>query len=118
MDAFNGSTDCETSGLTSDPRLLEIQARLATQTPGQRRKLADWLENEEMVDLADSLREAIIESGKTYYSLASESGVGQEVISRFARGERDLRLETASKLAAVLELDLVTRTRQRKRKWQ
>jgi transcriptional regulator with XRE-family HTH domain len=67
-----------------------------------------------MVDLEDTLRAAILErldSGKTYYSLASDSGVGQEVISRFARGERSVTLTTASKLANVLNLDLKRRRR-------
>jgi ribosome-binding protein aMBF1 (putative translation factor) len=56
--------------------------------------------------LADSLRAAIQASGMTCYSLAAESGVSQSVLSRFLSGERDMSLETGSKLAAVLGLAL------------
>jgi len=56
--------------------------------------------------IATELRKAIKSSGETYYRLAQESGVAQEQISRFVRGERDLRLETAGKLAAALDLRL------------
>lgn len=56
--------------------------------------------------LSDRLREAIRGSGKTVYRLAKESGVAHPIILRFLSGERDIRLETANKLAATLGLRL------------
>ena len=56
--------------------------------------------------LADQLRAAICESGLTHYRLAELSGVAAAVLSRFASGERDIRLETAGRIADVLGLEL------------
>ena len=56
--------------------------------------------------LPDQLRAAIRKSGKTVYRVAQESGVSHPVILRFLSGERDIRLETADKLAAALGLRL------------
>jgi plasmid maintenance system antidote protein VapI len=56
--------------------------------------------------LQDVLKEGIHRSGKTLYRLARESGVSQPIIYRFVSGERDIRLETADKLAAALGLKL------------
>jgi plasmid maintenance system antidote protein VapI len=56
--------------------------------------------------LPDRLRDGIRRSGKTVYRLAKESGVAHPIILRFLSGERDIRLETADKLAAVLGLRL------------
>jgi len=60
------------------------------------------------MELHDALRQAIVDSGLSYYRLAKESGVDSVCISRFAAGERDLRLETASRLAKALRLELTT----------
>ena len=49
--------------------------------------------------LQDQLREAIGDSGLTLYRIAKDSGIAYPVLFRFARGERDLTLETATKLA-------------------
>jgi hypothetical protein len=64
--------------------------------------------------LVEALRQAIADSGMTHYGLwkasgGKESGVGVTMISRFMAGERDLRLESAAKLAAVLNLELIQR---------
>lgn len=56
--------------------------------------------------LPDKLRAAIRKSGKTVYRVALESGVAHPVILRFLSGERDIRLETAEKLALSLGLEL------------
>ena len=56
--------------------------------------------------LPDRLRTAIKTSGKTIYRIAQESGVAHPIILRFLSGERDIRLETAEKLAATLGLKL------------
>ena len=59
--------------------------------------------------LSDSLRQMIVKSGKTAYQLSSETGVVPSVISRFLTGERDIRLETAGKLAAAIGAELKTK---------
>jgi plasmid maintenance system antidote protein VapI len=56
--------------------------------------------------LADQLRKAIKASGKTVNAIAVESGVPQPVLHRFAKGDRDLTLETADKLARHFDLEL------------
>jgi transcriptional regulator with XRE-family HTH domain len=57
-----------------------------------------------MLTLADQLRQAIRRSGKTRYRIARESGVAEAVLSRFVRGERDMKLDTANKLSEALGL--------------
>jgi len=52
------------------------------------------------------LRNAIRTSGKTVYRIAKESGVAHPVILRFLANERDIRLETAERLAKTLGLEL------------
>ena len=49
--------------------------------------------------LQDELRKAVEDSGLTLYRIAKGSGIAYQVLHRFARGERDLTLETASRLA-------------------
>lgn len=56
--------------------------------------------------LPNTLRTAIRRSGKPIYQLAAESGVPHPSIFRFMSGQRDIRLETAEKLAATLGLRL------------
>lgn len=58
-----------------------------------------------------SLRQAIKASGLTHYALAQAAGVSATTIDRFMHPaddprHRDLTLETASKLTAVLGLEL------------
>jgi transcriptional regulator with XRE-family HTH domain len=54
--------------------------------------------------LPDGLRQALTNSGKTSYQLMADSGVSHGVILRFMKNERDIRLETAEKLAAAVGL--------------
>jgi plasmid maintenance system antidote protein VapI len=56
--------------------------------------------------LADELKAAIQGSELTSYAIGKASGVSPITIGRFLRGERDVTLETAGKLAAVLGLRL------------
>ena len=64
--------------------------------------------------LQDQLREAIGDSGLTLYRIAKDSGVAYQVLHRFARGERDLTLETASKLAEFFSMRLTRPKRPKK----
>lgn len=59
-----------------------------------------------MKTLSESLRAAIEKSGLSVYRLSKESGVQATMIHMFLRGEKDLRLSTADRLAAALGLKL------------
>lgn len=61
----------------------------------------------EKKDLAETLRHAILTSGKSHYELEHASGVGMPTIGRFVRRQRTLTIETAAKLADALGLVLV-----------
>jgi plasmid maintenance system antidote protein VapI len=70
------------------------------------------LESKEMA-LQDQLRQAIEDSGLTLYRIAKDSGIAYQVLHRFASGERDLTLETATRLADYFGMRL-TRPRRPK----
>jgi plasmid maintenance system antidote protein VapI len=57
--------------------------------------------------IVETLREAIVSSGLTHYSLGKAAGVAPAQIDRFVAGERDLTLTTAARLAEALGLVLV-----------
>jgi transcriptional regulator with XRE-family HTH domain len=57
--------------------------------------------------LADRIRAAMLASGLTRYQLSQQTGIAQSVLGRFASGERDLTLSTASRLVPTLGLDLM-----------
>jgi transcriptional regulator with XRE-family HTH domain len=52
------------------------------------------------------LRQAIQDSGKTHYRIGKDAGVKPEMVSRFARSERDVRGETFAKICIALGLRL------------
>ena len=68
--------------------------------------------------LTATLREAVQASDKTVYQLAKECHLQAIHISRFLRGERDLRLSSADKLAQILGLSLRTDGSRQQRKIQ
>ena len=53
------------------------------------------------------LRKRIEKSGVTIYALAALADVTPQQVGRFVKGERDLTLATAAKLAQALGLELV-----------
>lgn len=53
-----------------------------------------------------TLRSAIERSGLTAYALGQLAGVTAPQVMRFMKGERDLTLATAAKLAQALGLEL------------
>lgn len=65
---------------------------------------------------SDQLRHALDASGMTRYRIAKLTGVDQSVLSRFMAGRAGLSLEAVDKLAAVLEIEIVTSTSKRKAK--
>lgn len=56
--------------------------------------------------LADQLRAAMVGSGLSHYRISKDTGISQPVITRFINGDRDLKLETAGKLAAYFSMRL------------
>ena len=64
--------------------------------------------------LQDQLQQAVEDSGLTLYRIAKGSSIAYQVLHRFARGERDLTLKTASKLADYFGMRL-TRPRRPKK---
>jgi plasmid maintenance system antidote protein VapI len=67
-----------------------------------------------IVALQDQLRKAVEDSGLTLYRIAKDSGIAYQVLHRFARGERDLTLQTASKLADYFGMRLTRPKRPKK----
>ena len=63
--------------------------------------------------ISDQLKHAIERSALTSYAISKGAGVPIPTITRFLRGERDIRLATAAKLAEFFEMHL-TRPRRRK----
>src|SRR5262249_17453950 len=56
--------------------------------------------------LVEQLRAAIRNSGESLNQLGQRAGIGRDRLSRFMRGERDLTLEAAEKIATALGLHL------------
>lgn len=57
-------------------------------------------------DLGAQLRAAFVDSGLSRFELARRAEISYAIVHRFAAGERDITLGTASKLANVLEVEL------------
>lgn len=58
------------------------------------------------VDLAEQFRTAFTDSGLSRFKLARRAGVSYATVYRFMSGERSVTLDTASKLAEVLGLEM------------
>ena len=56
--------------------------------------------------LADQLRQAIADSGKSRYAISKATGVPQSVLSKFVHGQPGLDLETIERLAAYFGMRL------------
>jgi plasmid maintenance system antidote protein VapI len=65
--------------------------------------------------LTERLREAIRTSGESFNAISRATGVAVPVISRFARRERSLKIETADRLAAYFGLELVPQQKTKSR---
>ena len=105
MEAHDNRPPARKGGVTPEQRKMldELAARVAS-LPADRRELL--LQALEGAMLADDLRQAIANSGLTPYAIAKRAQVRPEMVTRFLSGERDLYLETAGKIAAVLGLAL------------
>ena len=49
--------------------------------------------------ITEVLRQAVRESGQSFYSIAKATGLVEESVSRFVRGKQSLRLDKADALA-------------------
>lgn len=58
------------------------------------------------MSLSEQLRTAILSSKKTRYAIAVGSGIDHAVLRRFLNNTRDIKLDTANKLAMFLGLEL------------
>ena len=56
--------------------------------------------------MSDQLQAAIAESGLSSEAVAQRSGVTHDVVMRLLSGQRDIRLETADKIAAFFGMTL------------
>ncbi len=62
--------------------------------------------------MAETIRQAILDSGQSAHQIAAATGIPQPTISRFIAGA-DMRLATADKLAVHLGLALLPITKQK-----
>lgn len=61
------------------------------------------------MSISEQLRNALESCKVSRYKIAKDSGVDHAVLRRFLKRERDIKLETASKLAEFLGLELKKR---------
>ncbi len=66
--------------------------------------------------LCNQLRRFIAESGLTMRQIAQEADVAHTVVSRFAKGDRDVSLASAERIARALSLKLVESAGRRRRR--
>ena len=57
--------------------------------------------------MVSALRAAIVDSGLSHYRIAKDAGITADIVSRFVTGERQLKIESAGRIAEVLGLELV-----------
>ena len=65
--------------------------------------------------VANALRRALAESGRSLRDVAAEADVAPSVVQRFAAGTRDLHLASADRICRVLNLRLVEQAARPKR---
>lgn len=68
-----------------------------------------------MSTITEAIKKAIEKSGKTKYAIAVGAKVDHAVLRRFIKGERDIKLSTADKLASFLELEISRTSKSRKK---
>jgi hypothetical protein len=64
--------------------------------------------------ISDQLREAIVQSDKSRYRIAMDTGISQAILSRFVRTECGLSLAYFDVLADYLGLELAPKKSKRK----
>lgn len=59
-----------------------------------------------MMQLAEQMREAIRQDGRSLYQLAKDTGIDRGVLSRFMNAERSITVDTAGPLVEALGIEL------------
>ena len=72
--------------------------------------------NQNMGQLAESIRTAIESSSETPYAIAKGADVARSQLSRLLSGERGLNTDAIERIAEYLELEIVIRPKRRARK--
>ena len=58
--------------------------------------------------LSDQIRRALNDCGMTRYRVWKLTGIGEDTLSRFVKGERGLPMKTLDRLADFLDLNITT----------
>lgn len=66
---------------------------------------------------SDQFRDAVLNAGETRYAIAKATGISESILSRFVHGKSGLSMDYMDRIAAHLNLELVTKPKKtRKRK--
>jgi plasmid maintenance system antidote protein VapI len=65
--------------------------------------------------LSDEIREAVLTSGMSRYSIAKALGVAESTMSRFVNGKGGLSMEYFDRLAELLGLHIVVESSKKRR---
>ena len=65
--------------------------------------------------LSDQIRQAIDQSELSRYAICKETGIDKGLMSRFMAGKAGLSVTSLDVLADLLELDIVTRAKRRRK---
>ena len=66
--------------------------------------------------ITEQLQEAIRRSGVTRYAISKATGIGQDHLCHFLKGESSMSLATVDKVLGALELEVVIRPKHTTRK--
>ena len=55
--------------------------------------------------MSDAIKQAVRDSGQSLYAICKATGLNEDALSRFMRGQTSMRLDLADKLAAYLEIE-------------
>ncbi len=64
--------------------------------------------------MTEALKHAIRASGKSLYLISKDTGVNEDSIARFYRGDQSLRLDRADVLAEYLGLEITIKPKEGK----
>lgn len=107
MGSHGSDQDSETSRVTRKETFEKLVTRAGKLSDDRLEAMQERIS--ETLPLDDQLRFAIATCGQTSYVIAKQVAVDNGVLSRFMNFERDIRLETAAKLAEALGLSLQKR---------
>ena len=76
-------------------KVIDSRKALADNTPVMPRRKT----------MTDVLKQAVRDSGQSYYAIAKATGIVEESLSRFMRGRQSLRLDKADALASYFGIE-------------